>query len=34
MRFQAIDHLKNRTGSPPYGLNGRLIILWCSRPSC
>ncbi|MEE2956506.1 MAG: amidohydrolase family protein [Pseudomonadota bacterium] len=24
LRFQAIDHLKNRTGSPPYGLNGDL----------
>lgn len=24
MRFQALDHLKNRTGSPPYGLNGDL----------
>lgn len=22
LRFQALDHLKNRTGSPPYGLNG------------
>jgi len=24
LRFQAVDHLKNRTGSPPYGLNGDL----------
>src|SRR5690606_559456 len=24
LRFQALDHLKNRTGSPPYGLNGDL----------
>ena len=24
MRFQALDHLKNRTGSPPYGMNGDL----------
>ncbi len=24
IRFQALDHLKNRTGSPPYGLSGDL----------
>lgn len=24
VRYMALDHLKNRTGSPPYGLNGDL----------
>jgi predicted TIM-barrel fold metal-dependent hydrolase len=24
MQYMALDHLKNRTGSPPYGLNGDL----------
>ncbi len=26
VRFQALDHLDNRTGSPPYGLNGDLAL--------
>ena len=26
IRFQAVDHLTNRTGSPPYGLNGDLAL--------
>ncbi|MGY9020607.1 MAG: amidohydrolase family protein [Alphaproteobacteria bacterium] len=26
IKFQAVDHLTNRTGSPPYGLNGDLAL--------
>ena len=26
IRVQAADHLKNRTGSPPFGLNGDLAL--------
>lgn len=26
VRFQALDHLKNRTGAPPYGLSGDLAL--------
>ena len=26
IRYQALDQLKNRTGSPPYGMNGELAL--------